>query len=776
MRPSKTCGSPGPVATTTSNRAFSSSSSSNAHRGAHDISSFASLAGQGGFALSGDASLASQDLMERLLRLARGDLTAAPTLAAVADGTGVQGTEASGHAAAAVRGGTATLGDNNTSSSSGGGGGGGGQDGGRCDPQGKAVRARDGVVPASSPSAPLLRNLRPVSVLCPSADRKGEEGPQPSLAAARAAAASLSSESTCVSTEAEACAFYLTALVAYALHMEDYWVDLGHQIEVDQHVEFVQFCAEAGFKALKTIHLLQWWRQFRTLVRDPTATYTLQLSDGNQQGPSSSLASSETASNPAAGGGGQDAHHNHNHHHNSSNGSGAASSAGGGGGGGGGTRAASKKGCRSGANGAAATTTAAATAAPGAAGDADTDGDAPGGMTTTAYPSHEAAVHAELQRFLQWELEHDYEWRLVPREPFTSVAAAANGLLASVGGAGGGPTTAGGGAAASAAAAAGAANGVPPPPPVAVGKSSKAEKAKMQQQQQQEMEMEEQRLARIAALPPANIFLTASEMNSFMRVVVVADLLQHASLHAYVATQVGPPTHTLTDAATAPVCFSVQVETPMPVLPLREATRLVMPAAVSPFASPRPSGDVAEGHNNTTATTNNGNSGAQHPPSRPAGSVPSKPRSRGNSKNTAATATNTNAHASTAADPAEAAAAVGADELASTRQLNSAVSPSAMEALRAEQAREAVAYRAAYAEELAQAATQAQQAQHAADVSLFFEKASIKTAVQAVYASMEDAVAVRQQRILQRVAALEQALGLTENPGEGSAGPEAPQQ
>jgi hypothetical protein len=740
MPPVKAGAGPSPVSTTSNNN------NKNNGGAAHDNTTL-SLGSATGPTPSDEASLTSQDFVRQLLRIAAGDLSCMAGLNAPADAN-AQSLNVSGPAGTSGRGGHhASLSESNERERL------------QRDSQVRCASGKEGggqqqtfVVPQPVPALhPPMDSAQPQSSAAPTAT--------PAYAFGSAA---------CVSTGAEACAFYLTALVAHALRMEDYWVDLGHQIEVDQHVEFLQFCADAGFGALKTMHLLQWWQQYRALVRDVAAAHTLHLSDGNPQrallspSPAAENASANstttnmntstagTASTIAAASawtGGETYSGNTNASAAARKGEAAA----------GGAKGGLKKGRRGSSTGG---TTAAALDGGAPSSAAAVAPFAASSAPAAAYPSHDEAVRTELQRFVQWELEHEYEWRLVPREPFASSTPSSllSPLKAPGGSGGAGPV----------AAAVGSAQ-------VPSGKSSKADKAKMQLQQQQEMELEEQRLARIAALPPENIFLTKKEAEAFVRVVVTENLLTHAALHAYVATQARRPTRTLTHAAVAPVFFSVQVEVPMPVPSLRDATRLVAPTAVSPCFSPRLSSDATEGHTTTTTTaaaTTTTTHNEQRSPSRLTGSGPPKPRSRGNSRNTAAAAATTDTTpTAAAATRAPEAAAGGVDKLAATQQLVLAV-PSAMEALRAQQAEEVAAYRAAYAEEVAEAAAQAQQRQHAADVTLFFAKSPTKEAVEATYASMEDAVAARQQRILQRVAALERILGLTDQGEEAAAGAE----
>nr|CAJ2467152.1 unnamed protein product [Leishmania braziliensis] len=506
-----------------------------------------------------------------------------------------------------------------------------------------------------------------------------------------------------VLTNSEASDFYLTALVAQALHLEDYWVHLGHQIEVDQHVEFIQYCAREGFGALKTVHLLGWWRQYRSLVRGGAdvpagaAIGSLLLFDGNPQ---------KTAPPPHFHGGGA-----------------GCGSAGGGELGLTGSAKAPKKGCRL-----------STSVVAGVSSSVEQDGAA--GASPLLYATHAEALLGELQRFVQWELEHEWAWRQVPREPVTSAAVALTSPQAA--GLSSGPrrTTAGVTA-------------------VGAAKASRAEKVKLQQLQQQEMEAEEQRLARVAAMPPENIFLAKEELDGFLQFVVEEDLLSHTALHIYMTSHAEQPMCTLSRSARAPVCFSVQVETPMPVLPLREATRLsALPrggGSINASASPTPRYGAMGGD----ATTGGSAAPQQSPSAIPAvgHGKPVSGRSRPYSKHSKNSSKDAAAAAIAEAETAAASAPPAAPELA--------VPLTAMEALRAEQAKEAAEYQAAYNEELAQAATRERAAQHAADVHLFFEKPKTNEAVQAVYASIEDAMAARQQRILQRVVALERGLGLT---------------
>ncbi|KAK7198013.1 hypothetical protein NESM_000756600 [Novymonas esmeraldas] len=687
-----------------------------AHRGPHDVG--ASLHAP---ALSfADPALDSTDTMRQLLAIASGNFAgiaaATETLNSGGGGGGGRGGgEGSSHGFGTSMNSFASSSNLARIASSGGGGG-----GGETRPT-TATTVPVSPSSAYSPASPLsLGPMRAGGDVSPPSGRASGGGGVGGDAAL---------------TDSDASAFYLTALVAQALHLDDYWVHLGHQIEVDEHVEFIAYCAREGFAALKAVHLLSWWRQYRSLVRcdgpDRTAGgnvfMALQLSDGNPQKVAPAF-HPKTAGAGGGGGGGE----------SGSAGSGPASSHGRDGGTGAGAKA-SKKGRRLSASMAA--------AAPIAA--ADVDG--PAGASTTlstatapplppVYTTHAEALLGELQRFVQWELEHEWAWRQVPREPVPNAATSLlSPRLVSLGGSRRSTT----GATAATAA-----------------KPSRADKAKLQQQQQQEMEAEEQRLARVAAMPPENIFLAKEELNTFVRFVIEDDLLSHTTLHMCVAAHAHPPMSTLSSSARGPVCFSVQVETPMAVLPLREAVRLsdlrhgsssVEATGAAAAAAPTAAGaDAAAGGGTAAAAaapqqSPRPTSGAGHGKS--AGS-----RSRAQSKSAA----------KDAAAVAEAAAAAAAAATAAAPEVTVALT--AMEALRAEQAKEAAAYRRAYDEERAQSAAAEQAAQHAADVNLFFEKPNTTEAVQAVYASLEDAMAARQQRILQRVVALERALGLVPAP------------
>ncbi|KAG5486677.1 hypothetical protein LSCM1_07930 [Leishmania martiniquensis] len=541
-------------------------------------------------------------------------------------------------------------------------------------------------------------------------------------------------------TNAEASAFYLTAIVAQALRLEDYWVHLGHQIEVDQYVEFIQYCARQGFAALKTVHLLGWWRQYRSLVRGDAeapagaAITPLLLSDGNPQKSAPPSHFQGGGAGCASAGGGE-----HGSAGSSSSSHGREGSLG---------PKVSKKGRR-----ASVLTVAEAplSVEPGGHAGASTRLSA-AAAPPLRYASRPEALLGELQRFVQWELEHEWAWRQVPRDAplnaATSLSSPREAILS-----GGNRRTAAGASATGAA------------------KLSRADKVKMQQlQQQQEMEAEEQRLALLAAMPPENIFLTKEEIDGFLRFAVEEDLLSHAALHGYVASHAQQPTSTLARSARSTVCFSVLVETPMPVLPLREATRL---SALS-----RRSGSI---HASLSPLPRDGAVGADAATSGTASALqsPSTTSSTGRGKTTSGRSRahskrpfkSTSKEAAAATTEAAAAAASIPPTEAELR-----VALTGIEALRAEQAKEAAACRAAHEEELAQTAARQRAAQHAEDVHLFFENASTNTAVQCVYASIEDAIAERQRRILQRVVALERALGLTAPSAEvdrlGAAGAE----
>ncbi|KAG5507414.1 hypothetical protein JIQ42_07710 [Leishmania sp. Namibia] len=675
------------------------------HRGQHDASA-AALLHNPGLNFAG-LILESADTMQQLLCIARGDFSsiiaseAQNAAQSSADGTAKSGTgDASGHILGAST--TAFSSSSSLTRTQSG--------GGEMRPT-LSTTVTVVAKPCSTKSSPLSRAARigsEVRALNATLDGAGDVN---------------------ALTDAEASAFYLTAIVAQALHLEDYWVHLGHQIEVDQYVEFIQYCAREGFGALKTVHLLGWWRQYRSLVRGGTdapagaAVAALVLSDGN---PQKSALPSHFQGSGAACGSASGGEHGSTGSSTSSHGREVISSS-----------RVSKKGRRSSVSTVAGTPL---TAEP------DGHAGATTGLSAAAappllYATRTEAFLGELQRFVQWELEHEWAWRQVPRDaPLNASMSLSSPREASLSGTN--RRTAAGTSAAGAA------------------KPSRAEKAKVQQLQQQEMEAEEQRLARLAAMPPENIFLTKDELDGFLRFVVEEDLLSHTALHAYVASHAQQPMSTLSWSARSPVCFSVQVETPMPVLPLREATRLSAlsrhSGSVYASLSPAPrdgaaGGDAAAG----------GAAAPQQSPCTTSATGRGKPtsgRSRAHSKRPLK-----NSSKEAAAAAAEAAAAASTPPT----EPESKVPLSGIEALRAEQAKEAAAYRAAYDEELSQTAARQQAVQHAADVHLFFENPSTNNAVQSVYASIEDAMAERQQRILQRVVALERALGLTATPTEG---------
>ncbi|KAG5511148.1 hypothetical protein JKF63_07089 [Porcisia hertigi] len=518
-------------------------------------------------------------------------------------------------------------------------------------------------------------------------------------------------------TNAEARVFYMTMLVAQALRLEDYWVHLGHQIEVDQHVEFIQYCAREGFSAPKTVHLLGWWRQYRLLVRggadapEGSTFPALRLSDGNPQ---------KSAPPHHSHGGGAGEH--------GSAGSGAGSQ-----GKEGGTKASRRVRALS------------VSFVGGAPLNVDSDGfdSASASLAVPTQPlTHAEALSRELQRFVQWELEHEWAWRQVPREPIVNSAtvlispraASSSNVMRR---------------APSNATAAGA------------GKPSRAEKAKLQQLQQQEMEAEEQRLARVASMPAENIFLTKEQIDGFLQFVVKDDLLSHTTLHIYVASHSQQLMSTPSRSERKPACFMVQVDTPMCVLPLREATRLS--AFRHGMGSTDASASPALRDGATTGDTAAG--GAAAPQQAPRkGSASGSGKSANRRQRSRSKLNFKEAAALAAAEAAAAAAALSNNPAGS----EAALPLTAMEALRAEQAKEAAAYRVAYDEELAQAAAHQKAVQHAADIELFFENSTSNDAVKAVYASIEDEVSARQQRILQRIVALERVLGLAPSSSHGS--------
>nr|CCC91588.1 conserved hypothetical protein [Trypanosoma congolense IL3000] len=58
----------------------------------------------------------------------------------------------------------------------------------------------------------------------------------------------------------------LLTMTAVALGADCYQVDLGQQIVVDTHIDFINFCALRGFGAAKVAHLLKWLAAFQHLV------------------------------------------------------------------------------------------------------------------------------------------------------------------------------------------------------------------------------------------------------------------------------------------------------------------------------------------------------------------------------------------------------------------------------------------------------------------------------------------------------------------------------
>lgn len=321
------------------------------------------------------------------------------------------------------------------------------------------------------------------------------------------------------SAEDDAIALCMTAVVAQALNAEDYWVNLKHQIEVDHYVTFICYCAAQQFSALKTLHLLQWWTQYRAMVSDQTHVSCLGLGsrrpsvvNTNEAVPPIPHATASVAS------GGAGSHKGNNRKGRSASYVGGSIAL-----------SADRRESR-----------ASLAVSDGCTDSNSCAGSLQGGHTGSAgaaepYNSHAEAIAGEVQRFVTAELEDGWAWLQIPRQQATRSMSLSGRVNA--------------------------------------GKGGRMDKAK-QQQQQQEMEEEERRMALIASMPPENIFLSAEEVPGFLKFVIEEDLLSHAALYTYVASM-PPPTSTIAPYASAPHCFTVTVETPMTVLPLSEA--MLMP-------------------------------------------------------------------------------------------------------------------------------------------------------------------------------------------------------
>lgn len=338
-------------------------------------------------------------------------------------------------------------------------------------------------------------------------------------------------------------ALHLSSAIARSLNLEDYWSNLKSQIKVDSLVFFIFYCAHHRFTALKTLHLLEFFQDYEDLV----------AAGSNKEGELVAAAAEEAAARAAAA---QAALAD-----NSSladgeveGGSNGAANGGGGGGAGeasgrtGGASAEKKKSDSKEKKRSKPPSKKEKLAALAAEEERKRKEQEAAELVLEAERQRQLAAERSLlsweemlqhtmKDFLTSELELGWRWDQFPWQSNKSTGLLSAGQPGS--GGGGVGTQGNGGTGGAAAAAAGGASGSASSTSGKgggggnIGGKKKGEKARLQQLQ--EIEEEQKRLAAAAAaLPRENIYLREDEIPLFTNVFLARGLLQHASLYQYV--------------------------------------------------------------------------------------------------------------------------------------------------------------------------------------------------------------------------------------------------
>lgn len=249
---------------------------------------------------------------------------------------------------------------------------------------------------------------------------------------------------------------------------------------------------------------------------------------------------------------------------------------------------------------------------------------------------------------------------------------------------------------------------------------SRSERLRQQQQQQQELEEEQRRQAAAAAMPPVNIYLTTEEIPPFLEKFVYRSLLQHASLYAYVAH------HEQGTVQADPVRLAVELPVVVPPLQTAVTKTRTVPHAGAVMDSTSAGGAAAGG-----APTGSTKLSLQR-------------------TNSARGSRNWKTAAATPMPP---------DWVKPPTPL-----PTALDLLRCEQQKEQKRFEAEHAAAEVAEALRRHVEQTEKDMELLFQKEGTQRAVVDVYDSLQQAIKARQMRILQRLEALEIAVGIKQRP------------
>ncbi|CCW61131.1 unnamed protein product [Phytomonas sp. EM1] len=266
----------------------------------------------------------------------------------------------------------------------------------------------------------------------------------------------------------------------------------------------------------------------------------------------------------------------------------------------------------------------------------------------------------------------------------------------------------------------------PPAAAAIVKRKGKSEKPTRQQQllQQQQEQLDEERrqiaASMSASMPSENIYLTPDEIPDFVNY-LYRGLLQHSALYQYLSKYPQTIENKVEEFQTGSTdSFLLLLEEPMPIPPLNLSTEML--STYSATVEPAPSIPIKNGRANTFAAT-----------------------------------LNSNTVSSTVEATGTLSPLPGKGLEAGSREK---VSKSPLDLFQDMQKQEIDRLAIKYHEEIAKEERRARAEQIEKEMTLFFEMYGTQKAVDDIYTSIDSEVRQQQWRILQRVKALEVALGI----------------
>lgn len=269
------------------------------------------------------------------------------------------------------------------------------------------------------------------------------------------------------------------------------------------------------------------------------------------------------------------------------------------------------------------------------------------------------------------------------------------------------------------------------------GGKKKGEKARLQQAQDQEAER--RRLAAAAALPRENIYLKVEEIPLFSSVFLARGLLQHAFLYRYLQD----PSHSAMEEVAEPIVIDMAFEVPL---------ARVEPLWNARYIAPPPKEESTVGASTMRSTPS---------------SMFFKPQGAGAANSTLPPAGAAGSGVHGGATPTVTILSLKPDETAGG---SAATGEAKMRHLAdeffSERAAELESMEKAHSEKVELEVLKERLAEQERKMKVLFEDERKNLVIEDVYQSLEDTVTKRQLHILQRVEALEAALGIIRLPEE----------